>query len=553
MDWLHRFIRPVLMCLCISQAVLATLACIKHKSPELVVFLVACYTTAALQVPSLIWPRHTAILIANGVLYSFQLASSVLLVVAVTATHIVLPQHYGTVLLCLSLATAVLLGVSATLLCLFVPVKSDTESVETAFSDQLSLNKAHQTIPPVLLEPHVITASTQNTEVDEDVSRLVRASMSNLSTLQDYDNGENWMARSLTLHDYEKWADSRLRHSQSSPVFQGAVPVANSAAEEGDDMRRSKSTSQLQVSRVRKRQQRWQSIHDERQFLLSVSENLLPPVLKPGQSAIHELQKTSMATSTIPEEECPRDYSFSMAGLEQIPAPTAWGTRTAHPGMINVSLEDWEQNRAQWLAGPARPMVIGAVEEEKCLLVRSLSAPSLYTFRRASDSSKPEFALFGSLENTLTHCVTPTVVVVESTNSSPIRKVMGMFRRRDSEDHIHAHKHTSSVANSVASHLSVASGKSTRSNSPKKTLRALLRDRSLVSQGREGPCRVPQPPVLSRAFVREDWELDVRLNQSRVSSMPSAVIGEYDKEKWQTLKELERQAAETAGLPPAEI
>lgn len=546
--------------------------------------MVASYATAVIQVPSLIW-RNAVLLIINCVLYCFQLGASVVLAIAIV-DRITLPEHYAIILVVLSLATAVFMGMSGVLL--FIPraVAQDLESFDTC-SVQLTLNKTHLTLPPphLDLDQKTITASVHKSE--DEVGWLVRASM-NSSAL--HDNGtENWM-------------DTRpLRHAQSSPMFPEDLlkpePISDDEA-----VRRSKSTSQLQVARVRKRQQRWQLIHDEKVFIQGVSENLLPSLLKPGVSSIQLQRKAILEEGRVEDRQFIRHpnleslvnmptqlhglhslqsleaqslqnlqnlqnlqdhrisqdqhsritHSFhhssqlaltaldeyALEGLEEMPEAQIWGEQTGN--VRNVSLQEWEKNNAHWVPGNAHPIVVSMDNDDKHMSARSMSAPSLYTFRQVSDTQTephPELASFGSLENTLTHCVTPTQPPTESMNSSPIKKMLGMFRRRDS-DFEYSHRHTSSVTHSMALHRSTTSGKSTRSSSPKKAIRALLRQERPIP-----PTAVTmRRPHLLAGFT-EEWELDEQLNQSRVSSMPSAVIGEYDKEKWQTLKELERRAA----------
>jgi hypothetical protein len=211
-------------------------------------------------------------------------------------------------------------------------------------------------------------------------------------------------------------------------------------------------------------------------------------------------------------------------------------------------------------------------------LHRSLSAPSLHTFRNVSDSSKySETSYIDSLDETpnflnvemeLVQCVTPTEIP-NTTNSSPIkkffhespRKISNVFRRKstnqrqsvDFDDEIMKHKHSSST---VSNQISLTSFVSSKSGSPKKSLKSFLKThRSATSQHITNHKHTSSSPsfslmtvppkhrVYSPAEAIDFWDLDTTpsSDRSRVSSVPSAVIGEYDKEKWRTLKVLQNQ------------
>lgn len=95
-----------------------------------------------------------------------------------------------------------------------------------------------------------------------------------------------------------------------------------------------------------------------------------------------------------------------------------------------------------------------------------------------------------------------------------------------------------------------------KSLSPKKSIKSFINSRRLFqSQTKindsQSPIIIPPPPtLLKQAIVKyppqhsEDqyrfWDLQTSKSSdnSRISSLPSAVIGEYDREKWNTLKEL---------------
>lgn len=220
-------------------------------------------------------------------------------------------------------------------------------------------------------------------------------------------------------------------------------------------------------------------------------------------------------------------------------------------------------------------------------LNRSSSAPSLHTYREShpgldgtySDSLESKNLSIKSLENTLHHVDTPTERHFASTaSSSPIKKFFQespkrlnvIFKRKPittrysldlsslKDPNINSyHKHTSSV---VSNQFSMYSTKSSKSASPRKSFRSLLRSPSKL----QNPS--PIEPHFAEAYkatsqnnlfnTKDDgcliymtenalsfWDLDTAhsSDRSRVSSIPSAVIGEYDREKWRTLKALQNQ------------
>ncbi|CUM55529.1 unnamed protein product [Debaryomyces fabryi] len=220
-------------------------------------------------------------------------------------------------------------------------------------------------------------------------------------------------------------------------------------------------------------------------------------------------------------------------------------------------------------------------------LNRSSSAPSLHTYREPytgidgthSDSRESKSLSIKSLEDTLHHVNTIAERhTVSTASSSPIKKFFQespkrlnvIFKRKPmtsrysldlsslKDPNINSnHKHTSSLA---SNQFSMYSTKSSKSSSPRKSFRALLRS----------PSKLQTPSPIEPTFAEESnatsqnnlfntnddgcliymtenalsfWDLDTAhsSDRSRVSSIPSAVIGEYDREKWRTLKALQNQ------------
>lgn len=212
------------------------------------------------------------------------------------------------------------------------------------------------------------------------------------------------------------------------------------------------------------------------------------------------------------------------------------------------------------------------------ILMRSFSAPSLHTYRPSSDNPSAPASmtlaaepgpLANQLEYTLYRTQTPPaltlVTEIPSVHSSPIKKILNFIKRDlildagglNSSDNsvFNGHKHTDSVTTSM---ISAASGMSSRSGLPRKAIKNLFSRPSqadipgtrtsfaFAMTPRMSPQKdllllVYSKPKKPLTFRYQDWEADTLdgLDRSRVSSVPSAVIGEYDREKWRTLKELQ--------------
>lgn len=223
------------------------------------------------------------------------------------------------------------------------------------------------------------------------------------------------------------------------------------------------------------------------------------------------------------------------------------------------------------------------------LLNRSYSAPSLHTFRNLSQGSVPsnesdnsyssvEYRITPQEYGDLRKIRTPEPKTSNTSSSSPIKKfflespkrITSVFRRK-SIDHrqsydlgpaINSHKHTLSTASYQYSLNSTASSKST---SPKRShLKSILQkpeqrnsipyfslpslnSKSVLAQPKSGlnyfNSEKPSPGFQIKINLNDTWDLEPSpsSDQSRVSSVPSVVIGEYDREKWNKLKEISKE------------
>ncbi|CAH2355921.1 hypothetical protein CLIB1423_38S00562 [[Candida] railenensis] len=231
---------------------------------------------------------------------------------------------------------------------------------------------------------------------------------------------------------------------------------------------------------------------------------------------------------------------------------------------------------------------------------RSFSAPSLHTFRDFSSNSNSttsnadkdqqiatastdmtSHTFVNKNNNLYLDCKTPPVKTENSSSSSPIKKFFQESPRRFStvfkrqsrqsleiDPRVFGHQHNGSVASNA---FSLGS---TKSNSPKKSLKSLLTKKNVINTHRKNasvpsmsfPLKDKKLDIQSSSWYTtannysyeykmrdprevadalDRWEMDIHptptSGQSRVSSVPSAVIGEYDREKWRTLKALENQ------------
>lgn len=224
-------------------------------------------------------------------------------------------------------------------------------------------------------------------------------------------------------------------------------------------------------------------------------------------------------------------------------------------------------------------------------LNRSFSAPSLQTFRNSvstSDSHQESHAESHHDSHEIFRYTTPPPLEIPEPKTSPIKKLSPkkLFRHSTDADladiaagaagaaagaasqsadthfrHLH-HRHNSSMMSSQLSFYSTSSSpkrslsrksKLQKSStwtlngsptklSPKKSFKSFMGFASALEPKSH---MISPPTLLKQAIVKkpleEDrWDLHTTKssNKSRVSSLPSAIIGEYDREKWNTMKEL---------------
>ncbi|CAI5760463.1 unnamed protein product [Candida verbasci] len=237
--------------------------------------------------------------------------------------------------------------------------------------------------------------------------------------------------------------------------------------------------------RVKKR---WKSINDERVFLSNINDSLLPPVLKNFQDQ--------------------EDYSNVMIGLEDIPKNDTISKKSQ--SYINLNnVKDYEKirNISGYSLTPGTNYI-----EKRPVSQRSLSAPSI------------------------------TLAPISSKHSPPKKLSPKKIFKSNS-----LHKHSNSVTTQISNF-------SSRSNSPKKLKSFLKLHKHSVSVPNFQTTTNSKFNQLSPKNIEpiDLWDIQTTTNfsiddqpphtgeNSRISSLPSQVIGEYDKEKWRTLKVLNK-------------
>lgn len=618
--WLHRSIRLVLMLVCIALGTLAILSYIHSASILMLVFVVSSFCVAIVQPLGMAKKRWLQMPLLP--FYVFHLATTIDLIVMRDQLY----TRYLTVILILAIAGCILLCASAVLMFTGGQEKniaSDIESTATACSDQLSLNKAakeKQEVTNKASQKTLVRDASGSTLQSDRASHIKRDSSYLFDTksnrygedprrsksLVESTYGPTHRPKSYTIfvpekstQDLNKSVESSKQPKRSSMVSEPEImlakalmashatlneycqlnwmspalshfpllPMLQEAQFSSLDVHRSKLVGQLHVSRQRPSQRRL--IDEEKAFLQNVHENLLPAVLKQGVSPIQKSKsRFSFDKESYPDSKddvsCPDKI---MEGLEEIPMAASQWTKSKG-GLRQISLDDWEKNKGHWLQQNL-PVHQPLPQSDLGSFVLS-SAPSLHTYRRNSEGSARQLVAVSD-RLTLAPCVTPiqAPTIVQSTNSSPIKKVLGIFRRRSSEDitvQHYQHHHLGSVATASSEPYSAASGKSLNRGLPKRAIRSFLRlhkpSSSIYTPNNPPPVPAPPPPIpilfnmptdpLFRhssgikpyRLPSDEWASDhTPLDQSRVSSLPSAIIGEYDKEKWRKLKELEEAVA----------
>lgn len=478
---------------------------------------------AIIQIPMLVLAPSTWSLACEAISTLFLLVTSVCLIIKVILHHwtLAFPKYGLPSAMVISIVSvvvsAILQGSQWRSAKVSSSAQGDNELATTACeSAQLSLNKSHQTAPPPIVHLDLDTRTLSDllrnkpsektlvVPVVEDETALNLLMHASMVPTADCWGTRNWM-NTGNLFELTDLARSKSMHLATS---------SNASLR----ISRSNTTGHLVVKKLR--------------FPLKSMDTLVPP-------SSHS--------------------RLSVADLD-VAHPIPW---TSSSGMRTVSLEEWEQNRLVWMSNSSH---LGVSAQTQHRLPHPLytsqdvnmdddeQAPSLHTYRAASGPSSSSWLI----ESELPRCITPPpnllfapIPEVDSAPPSPIKKMILVFKRRDSSTEVPRHKHSYSAV-LVMSGISVGSS---RPGSPKKAIRALFqKGDSSPTQSKDLPGKVAHlqlhlialknlerlqcAPQNHRAF--DDWETS---DHSRVSSLPSAVIGEYDKEKWRKLKEMQQEPA----------
>jgi hypothetical protein len=322
---------------------------------------------------------------------------------------------------------------------------------------------------------------------------------------------------------------------------------------------------------------------------------------KSHQSIKHDIPDLSFY------EEEHTAYDCILNGLEMIPQGSKFSwvkkSKTHDRGYNNISLQQWDDNaelyhQKRMVSGSTSILGLTKIDQFKkdpdmedtqyedidnlsefevgqiCDEVkssfryanRSYSAPSLHTFRKLSESSKApseepsEMNMKNHLPVDLNLNVYDDEMVPEPVKTappSPIKKflkdspkrISSVLKRKSflvsgEDKQFNGHKHSTSV---ISNAFSLGSATTSRSNSPKKSLKSFVTSRSSHKKSMSiNSISLTKPSIMSESnYFREfstgyyDIDRTPTSDQSRVSSVPSGVIGEYDREKWRTLQALQ--------------
>ncbi|RLV92907.1 hypothetical protein JA1_002852 [Spathaspora sp. JA1] len=271
-----------------------------------------------------------------------------------------------------------------------------------------------------------------------------------------------------------------------------------------DMVKKSKSTI------VNKKLKRWKSIHDEKVFLSNVNESLLPPVLKGNKEISSPTHLGESGHEDLPyiaefNDESIGEVVEFVADPQDMKIPTK-KRRKSNYGDVLTGLEpiprviqpDHQQQQNYTISKfylPAKEQRVDDIDDLSDLSSNrrnpSTTSTSLMAEKTAVPSRSPS----------------PPSQTPSSTHTSPLRK---LFLSEGTPKRILKHKHTSS---SVLANT---------------TPRKIERHKHSAS--------VPTFKVHIEAIDSWDMNSSYGSEESRNSSIPSGVLGQYDREKWNTLK-----------------
>lgn len=565
MLWRLAAIHACLLALCAGQGALAVLLFRRCRLAPVVVFAALSFVLAVWQIPAVFAsaaapPRwlYAGDCVVGLLLFAAGVAVALALPTLVTSAAGG-PPHVLKALVALAfLSVAAAAFVAGAQLPVYRAEPADDDEKASAHNaDELSLNKCHTTLPPPIVHLE-LDGNTLN-------ERCVHKKGSDGTlvvpiVLPENDAALNWLLHLAVepsgLYDAnaENWMATRpLRTSATAPDMRTRSLDGHSLhAPHLHALLNSQSFSHIHHNHLTQEFPQFHGRHAK------------------GDTASIALKPALLPAPLLESENSSHSHSLrdAMDGLEEIPmAAPAWRIST-DDRMRTVSLEQWEAGKSQWLAHQvAHQGGRLALDDDNHDSHRhsqnsfaSGAAPSLHTYREPGDAFsglRPSLNTF-ALDNTVHRCITPPQQVfhvpqdppANAQGASPIKKMIGRLKRHsESETHVMRHAHLSSIATSM---ISVALGRLSRLGSPRKAMKSFF-SRTLFDQQHKKTYLLggPAPPSFAsflgplhpKHSADRFWDFDTgdALDKSRVSSVPSAVIGEYDREKWRTLKELNRE------------
>ncbi|KAG7662925.1 uncharacterized protein J8A68_003551 [[Candida] subhashii] len=395
-------------------------------------------------------------------------------------------------------------------------------------------------------------------------------------------------------------SDSKISRDPSSLLFDDSINHIQT-----HEIGRSKSTNCI-PNKTQVRKQRWKSINDEKLFLSNIDESLLPPVLKVHSKQVSVDEQISQQPQLNGElntqlTEYPKnfkirksksEYVTTLTGLENIPEPPIkkrspsdnWNlahyehTKLQQGLNLNISgisnlvsdgnLKGFEYKKQEifeteeFLLPPKEPRSdnidhLSDISSSNTRIPssRSISAPSLHTFRKISQTLSEEISEKTTSSSFALEPTCPTTppaqisVLSIKTTKSPLKS---LFRETSPKKIFKQHNRTTSLwGSNNNSPKKFASSQQTTPRTPAVYHKYSISEPNTALFLHASP--FPQSANSINKFVEpiDLWDVNTSISRgddiddddddeiSRLGSpVGSVILGEYDHEKWRTLKAL---------------
>lgn len=528
-------LRVLMMFLCLAQGVVAALAYSRHKDKNGVPIIVSSFLMVLETLAHLIiglLRRRTKMgifpFIISSIFHLFYVASAMVFAVKVVShEQWEWPRHSGVIVMALSIFTTFIMGILLGTDFPSPPVNiqaDEEESLATVqHSDALSLNKAHLHLTAFRQSLHGPLTENDEGEINPD---LLEEGL--LGPAPGYDLWHKNSQRTLVEpHDSFDKLENTFRPHPAVNITIGQ----NTEPFEGDG----------------------DAIGQIGQIGQSIEQSI-------GQSAPSIGQRApidGIIGQSITEAENPGNMPrFSEDGWTdyceqnwmELPVVRMRQSQTK----LDITKARRHQRLKKWASVHEMPFR-GAVMDLGIPLGHGNSSNGIIA---STDCINP-------LSRAIGNKLSPLPYARDNKLSSPQAMDNGFISLEDwekwhsSSSPLPKHRHSGSVATMLSNQKSIISNKSSRSVSPKKSLKNFLkvttpnkRHSFTITLPHGSPPPVPKPPppipMLFRKTSDSSPPTSSRCSSqshsegSRVSSLPSAVIGEYDKEKWRTLRERAR-------------